>query len=254
MHDIRYDEVHDEFVVGNPFAQAILTFRGAADGEEPPVRVIQGPSTKLLKPDNLEVDPVNDEIIVPEPETDSIYVYPRLAQGDTAPIRILEGSRHGWNISTVAVDPVNDVLVGVGTHRSGDKREHAIMIFKRDDSGSVAPRAVIKGPRSGLIGSRQIQAYQGWIIVSHPGRGDSERDPNNIFVGVWSIADNGDVAPRWKIGGTSTTLKNPRGVVLNPRAKELIVADMRLNMVLTFSFPELFERSGVSGRSSAKRP
>ena len=33
MHDIRYDAIHDEFYVNNPFAYAILTFRGAADGE-----------------------------------------------------------------------------------------------------------------------------------------------------------------------------------------------------------------------------
>ena len=33
MHDIKYDAIHDEFVVANPFAQAILTFRGAADGD-----------------------------------------------------------------------------------------------------------------------------------------------------------------------------------------------------------------------------
>ncbi|MCH7978935.1 MAG: hypothetical protein IH935_08165, partial [Acidobacteria bacterium] len=43
MHDIRYNAIHDEFVVNNPFAQAILVFRGGADGEEAPIRVIQGP-------------------------------------------------------------------------------------------------------------------------------------------------------------------------------------------------------------------
>ena len=32
----------------------------------------------------------------------------------------------------------------------------------------------------------------------------------------------------------------PRGVTLNPKHKELIVSDKRLNAVLTFYFPELF--------------
>ena len=47
MHDIRYDPVHDEFIVNNPFAYAVLVFRGGANGQEAPVRVIQGPKTGL---------------------------------------------------------------------------------------------------------------------------------------------------------------------------------------------------------------
>ena len=35
-------------------------------------------------------------------------------------------------------------------------------------------------------------------------------------------------------------LKKPRGVALDPKHKELIVADMTLNAVLTYSFPEIF--------------
>ena len=34
MHDVRYDAVHDEMYVTNPFSRAILVFRGGADGEE----------------------------------------------------------------------------------------------------------------------------------------------------------------------------------------------------------------------------
>jgi len=37
-----------------------------------------------------------------------------------------------------------------------------------------------------------------------------------------------------------TTLKKPFGVVLNPKNKEVIISDMRLNGVLTFSVPEIF--------------
>ena len=39
MHDIRYDPVNDEFMVTNPFAQAILIYKGNADGDAPPVRI-----------------------------------------------------------------------------------------------------------------------------------------------------------------------------------------------------------------------
>ena len=33
MHDIRYNHVDDEIIVPNPFANAILFFRGGANGQ-----------------------------------------------------------------------------------------------------------------------------------------------------------------------------------------------------------------------------
>ena len=35
-------------------------------------------------------------------------------------------------------------------------------------------------------------------------------------------------------------MKKPRGVAFDPKHKEVIVSDMRLNAVLTFYFPEIF--------------
>src|SRR5690349_12730900 len=89
MHAIAYDPIHDEFSVPQQLSQAILTFKGDANGEEPPVRVIQGSLTQLQQPDRLEVDGVHNEIFVPE--GNRILVYPRDANGNVAPIRILEG-------------------------------------------------------------------------------------------------------------------------------------------------------------------
>src|SRR5687767_5255924 len=66
VHAISYDEIHDEIVVPNQFAQAILTFRGGANGEEAPLRIINGSQTQLEAPDRLGIDPVNNEILVPE--------------------------------------------------------------------------------------------------------------------------------------------------------------------------------------------
>ncbi len=242
MHDIRYDALHDEFIVGNPFAQAVLTFAGSASGQVAPLRVIQGPSTQLIKPDNLELDPVHDEIIVPEPESNSILVYPRLGQGDVAPIRVLKGNKNNWSAGAVAVDPIHNVIVAAGEYRRGNEKFHALMVFDRTADGEQAPRAVIGGPKSGLRSTRQIMIYPeaGYIIVSHPGRGGGEK-PENIYIGVWSVNDNGDVPPRWKIGGPATGMANPRGVALDVKHKEVIVADMGLNAVHTFAFPELFE-------------
>ncbi len=241
MHDIRYDEIHDEIVVSNPFAQAILTFRGDADGEEAPIRIIQGPKTQLEDPDRLEVDPVHNEIFVPN-NRDSILVFRRDAQGDVAPIRVIRGpnTQLAW-LRAVAVDPVNNLIIA-GTDVRTEGGQSGLYIFNRTDNGDVKPLRAIVGPQTGIIRITQMQVYSpgGWIVISQPGI-QRHQEPEGAFIGVWSLFDDGDVPPKWVIGGPKSRLKKPRGVALDPRHQELFVADMRLNAVLTYSFPELFE-------------
>jgi len=251
MHDIRYNEARDEIYVGNPFAQSILTFRGGADGQEAPIRMIQGPKTMLESVDTLEIDAVNNEIYMPQ--GDNILVFPLTANGDVAPSRIIRGGNSmGWRPgSGIAVDPIHNVLVTDGTvtrenqggwqtpYRAG---REAILIFDRTANGEVKPLRVIRGPRTGIHGIRQMQVQPtgGWIVISQITDGGIP-EPEGTFIGVWSINDNGDVPPRWKIEGkASNVMKKPRGVTLNPKNKEVIVSDMRLNAVLTFYFPEIF--------------
>ena len=247
MHDIRYDAVHDEIVVPVPYAQAMLTFRGGADGQEGPIRIIQGMKTGEIG-SRLDVDPVHNEIFT---YTDnSIKVYPRDANGDVAPIRIIQGPDTQLRaVYSLAVDPVNDVLVvglnsNWGSERAtGERGERgSILVFNRTDQGNVKPRAVIRGEKSGIVRINHMQVYpqRKLIIVAMPGIID-KMEPPDAFVGVWSYDDNGDVPPRWKIPiGPTTKLKKPFGVVLNPKNKEVIVSDMRNQGVLSFSVPEIF--------------
>ena len=250
MHDVRYDAVHDEIVVPVPYSESILTFRGEADGQEAPIRIIQGPQTGSIG-SRLDVDPIHDEIFTYT--STSIKVYPREANGDAAPIRVIEGPDTQLEaVYGIAVDPINDVLViglnsGFGTYRAGlgdsrDPERGAILVFNRTDSGNVTPRAVIRGPKSGIIRINQMQVYpqRKLIVVAMPGIRD-QMEPEGAFVGVWSIDDNGDVPPMWKIpANPATMLKKPFGVVLNPADQEVIVSDMRNQGVLVFSVPEIF--------------
>jgi DNA-binding beta-propeller fold protein YncE len=249
MHDVRYDAVHDEIVVPVPYAQAILTFRGGADGQEGPIRIIQGPKTGAIG-SRLDVDPIHNEIYTYT--GNSLLVYPREANGDVAPIRVIKGpdtqlkSPYG-----IAVDPINDVLV-IGLNSNFGTKEPlvspdsmakgGILVFNRTDSGNVKPRAVIRGPKSGIVRINQMQVYpqRKLIVAAMPGIID-DMEPVGAFLGVWSIDDNGDVPPRYKIPvGDRTKLKKPFGVVLNPKDKEVIISDMRNQGVLVFSVPEIF--------------
>src|SRR2546427_12271591 len=123
MHAIRYNAVRDEFYVGNPFAQAVLTFRGAASGQESPIRIIQGPKTTLNTPDTLEVDPVHEELLVPE--DDRVIVFPVGANGDTAPLREFRSpAKDGWRAAGgIALDPNHKLLVLGGTGL-GEKKKN----------------------------------------------------------------------------------------------------------------------------------
>ncbi len=222
MHDIRYDEVHDEFLVVNPFAEAILTFRGATSGQESPVRIIQGPHVQIGG-NRLDVDPVHNEIFVPD--NNRIRVYPREANGDVAPIRIIEGpNTQLTRAQSVSVDPINNLLV-VGFNKQENDPDGAILIFNRTDNGNVKPRNVIRGPKSGIIRINQMAVYppKRLIVATMPGLADL-MEPPQAFLGIWTYDDNGDTPPKWKIPiGPKTTLKKPR-----------------LNGVLTFSVPEIF--------------
>jgi hypothetical protein len=241
MHDIRYDEAHDELYVSNPFAAAILVFRGGANGEEAPIRIIQGPGTQLEGPDRLDVDPVNNEIIVPE-AGNTILVYPRTASGNVAPLRVIKGpDTQLRGIRSVAVDTVRNLLVGGTQYRKGNIEEGILLIYRRTANGNVKPLRVIQGPKTEIVRITQLQVYPptGWILAAQAGTHDALH-PDDGFIGIWSINDDGDVPPRWKIRGPNSTLIKPRGIALDPQNKSLIVSDMARNAVLTFYFPEVF--------------
>ncbi len=232
MHSISYDAIHDEFVVPQQFGQAVLTFRGGANGEEAPIRVIQGSRTQLQDPDRLGVDPVHDEIFVAA--GDAILVYPREAQGNVAPIRVLKGPDTQLGAGAVAIDPVHNLIVVRGSD--------ALLIFNRTDEGNVKPRAVIGGPKTRKLhsGTKNLAVYPPGSLILTANEGTGRRASDDSFVGVWSIHDNGDVLPRWTIGGPNGMLKQARGVALDPKNKTVIVSDKYLNAVLTYYFPEIF--------------
>ena len=247
MHDIRYDAVHDEFLVTNPFAQAIMVFRGGADGEEAPIRIIQGAKTLLAGVegnvssgvDRLDVDPVHDEIFIPS--GDKILVYPRTGNGNISPLRVIQGpDTKLTRAQSIAVDPVNNVIVA-GTNKRNNS-SGSLLIFNRTGRGNAKPIGLIMGPRTGIGNLQQLRVYppKGWIVAPQTGDSYGVLEPEGVFIGVWSIHDDGDIPPRWKLGGPGSIMKKPRGIALNPKDKELIIADMRLNSVLTYYFPEIF--------------
>lgn len=245
MHAIGYDALHDEIVVPSRIGQAILTFRGSANGNEPPIRIIQGPKTGLRQFDKLSVDPVNDEVLVYF--GNSVVFFDRTANGDVAPKRILNPK--GLRANNAAVDPLHNLLVVSGGNQ--------IWIFDRTAAGSATPKAVIGGGDTDLRVGQGMALYPptGKILVAARKGGEDEREeegqpasPEQLasdksYIGVWSIHDSGDVPPQWTIMGPNGMLRQTRGLTLDAKNKTVIASDKYLNGVLTYSFPELFESS-----------
>jgi hypothetical protein len=248
MHSIAFDAVHDELVVTNPFAQAVLTFKGDANGEVAPIRVIQGPKTGLGQPDVMSVDPVNNEYYVPigvggGNAGNKIHVFSRTADGDVAPIRVLNTGG-----GPPSVDYEHNVILITG--------QQGIHIYARTASGDDKPlRIVTGGPKSGVEPPNEdviwIPGTRNFMARTRPfgirTEGDRPGVPGNYqtteeaatFFGVWSIDDDGDVPPRYTIG--HDTFMEFRNFALNGKNKEVMMSDKTRNSIFTYSFPEAWE-------------
>jgi len=313
MHGIGYDERRDEIVATSPLAQAILFFRGNANGEEAPLRVIAGPHTQIQgrayeAVDRLTVDSVNSEVYLPvEDETKktdnvAILVFDSTANGDVPPKRVLRGVGYG----SIAVDPVHNVMIvnatgdplpgdtrtqapppppaprtppsgprdtslpfqgvngtyanyqkrpgppagerGQGQGAGGPRRVPQLRIYDRLANGNDAPLRIISGPKTGLQGGLvtiQVTA-KGWILAAGGNNNDGDR-----WIGAWSVNDNGDVPPRWKIPVQKLTGYGPYSVGIDPPHKEMLMSVAGgtsanrpprgvFNGVYTWSWPEIF--------------
>ena len=249
VHAIAYDDIHDEIVVQSNIGQAVLTFRGGANGNEAPIRVIQGPKTLLRDPQSLFIDAVNNEIYVLNMGTDdTLLVYDRLAQGDVAPKRVLKSPAAIGGVG--AADPVSNLLFLAG-------RVDGVYVYDRTAQGDVKPLRIIGGgPVSGLRRPGRIVVHsptRSLVVTSAQGQGT--RDPvtkdlvPDLWIGVWSQDDVGDVPPRYTLA--KGHLYMPRGLTLDPKKKTVIVSDKYTNAVLTFSLPELFDRPAT--RETARK-
>jgi len=250
MHGIAYDAVHDEIVVPVHLAGAVLVFRADANGEEAPARIIQGPHTHILRPETVNLDLTHNEIVVGEDGGKDILFFPRDASGDVAPLREIRGDKTQLDeVRGVSVDPIRNLLVVSSRSATGIT---GVLVFNRTDNGNVAPRAIIAGPKSGIIRVRQVEVdpEQGKIFVAVKNNAESYKfespspspwNPDKPgFIGVWDIYDNGDVPPRGIIKGPASEMVWPAGIALNPADREVYTIDSVSNGMYSYYMPEFF--------------
>lgn len=258
MHRLEYDEVHDEIVVPQPISQAVLTFRGGAEGNEAPIRVIQGPLTQLMYPEKLTIDTVNNEIFVPTYGGNAILVFSRLANGNTAPIRVLKGMKPTGAGRHLAVDPVHNLLFvqgkpasasdeesavfgpsGPGRGQStGEDGERGVLVFERTAQGDAKPLGFLDSEGGHIY----VDPARNQVLAVGAAGTGADR---GFYVSVWDVNERGGPGfspKRWLLKGPEGMLHpmSAMGSWVDPKNKAVYIGHKPYNAVMTYSFPEIF--------------
>jgi hypothetical protein len=97
---------------------------------------------------------------------------------------------------------------------------------------------IVGGPRS-LGGPFAVYAKKKLILGTNRPTGEALEGPES-YLGIWSYEKGGNNPPLWTVGGPNGVFQMPRGVAIDEKNKSIIASDKRLNSVMTFYFPEMF--------------
>ncbi|MBI4444154.1 MAG: hypothetical protein HY649_12380 [Acidobacteria bacterium] len=137
---------------------SITVYPIKASGDTPPIRIIEGPKTRLNWPAHIFVDEQRGDLYVANDVDDSILVFRTADQGDVAPQRVIKGPKTGIkNPTGVFVDTVNKELV------VSNMGNHSATVYPLTAAGDVAPIRTIRGGPEGKpalqIGNPGAVAY-----------------------------------------------------------------------------------------------
>lgn len=205
---IAADEESQELFLPTQNPPAVVVYRKMAQGNEAPLRILEGKRTQLVDPHGVAVDHKNG----------LLYVGNNTSTADT---------KGGWTRKTFLIpgDPhprwdVPDRSDGgsVIVPATGRFELPSITVYPLQANGDTPPLRVIKGP----------QTQMKWVA-----RIDLDVEHQELFVAndtddsvlVFRATDNGNVAPIRVIKGPKTGIKNPTDVFVDTKNNELVVAN-----------------------------
>lgn len=238
LHGIFLDARNDEIIIPSNVAGAIAVYGRTQSGNTPPKRMIQGSRTHLNSPQGVAVDDEHQELIVSNDTRFSILVFERTANGNAAPIREIIGPKTGINNPQgIVVDPVHDEIILSDEGGKGPaKPPPHLLVFRRTDSGDVAPIREITGPKTGMLRPRQIQydSQRDELVIADRGLVQEFKYDVPGFLAVWKRTDSGDVAPRKLIRGPRSQLTSPRSVYVDMKNGEYGAGDTNSHSIMVF--------------------
>jgi len=216
----------DIFSVESDTGDRMVRFPREASGDVPPKAVLHTPHRVY----NLAADETTQEIFATIEYPPQVVAYRKDASGEEKPLRAIKGdstrldSPHG-----IAVDEKDRLLfVNTWGHHSdvavagtGKWLPPAIEVYALDDGGDAKPLRVITGDQTQLDwpAAMKFNPENGDLYVAN------DIGQSILVFGNASKAD-GDVAPARKIHGPSTRLRNPTGVALDLKNKEVWVSNL----------------------------
>jgi len=193
---IAVDEENHELFLTVEHDSAVVVFHKMAQGEDSPIRLLQGDHTGLADPHGIAVDLEKDLIFVAN--HGSVH---RVVEDGENP------SRENWPLDRDRTVP-----------GSGKNLPPSITVYARTASGDVSPLRVIQGPKT------QLNWPAGMAIDSERGELYVANDMANSVL-VFSTSANGDAAPIRALKGPKTLIRYPNGVALDLVNDELWVAN-----------------------------
>src|SRR5437667_7079391 len=228
-YGIAVNEETQELYLTIQHQNAIVVHRKIAQGEEKPIRILEGAHVGLADPHGIGIDTKNQLMFVanygnahnnkvPGSGTfvpPSINVYPLKASGDTPPLHVITGPKTqlNWPAHVYVDQEHGEVFVA-------NDGESSILVFHVTDNGDVAPARVLKGAKTQIKNPTGIfvDTVHDELVVANMG---------NHSATVYPRAADGDTAPLRTIrtappGKAALQIGNPGSVAYDTRRDAII--------------------------------
>jgi hypothetical protein len=204
----------------------LVRFAREADGNVAPKAILDTPHRVY----NLAADEGKQELFATVEFPPRVMVYRKNATDAEKPLRTIEGDDTGLDTPHgLAVDEKDGLLfVNTWGHHSkftvagtGKWLPPAIKVYKLDASGDAKPLRVITGGKTQLDwpAAMKFNPETGDLYVAND-------IGQSVLVFANATKAQGDVAPARVIHGPSTRLRNPTGVALDLKNKEVWVSNL----------------------------
>jgi DNA-binding beta-propeller fold protein YncE len=204
---IAVDERAQEMYVTHQQDSAITVYKKTAQGEDSPIRLLQGDRTRLADPRSVVVDPDNKRFFV----LNHGHFHSNVPGG--VPAQVLGGAGEGGTPDGKVNWPVGDPVPGTGKNFPS-----SITVYAIGAEGDTAPLYTIEGPNTQLnwpMGMAYDPRQNELFVANDTGQS----------VLVFSATAKGNATPARVLKGPKTGLENPTGVALDLQNDELWVSN-----------------------------
>lgn len=203
---IAVDEVHGEAIFSVQHDSGIVTYRRDANGDESPIRLMQGDRTGIRDPHGIAIDPRDDVIFVANfGSTHDVEAGIKPRAG--VPSAGNEVGKQNWPLGREFAVP-----------GSGTINLPSIIVHRRTSTGNAAPLRVISGDKT------QLNWPTGVAFDTQARELFVANDAAHSIL-VFDAEANGNVAPKRVIKGPKTKLANPTGIFTDIKNNEVWVTN-----------------------------